>query len=234
MKDGEEVIILLEFQTRFSKEFIWRLIDYTMRFRLRYRLKVIPVVLVFVPTQLATGFYENELITFRHEALRLWEEQAREYLDAEEIYPFLPLMEGGEEVLEEAERKIYNSDRLTIEEKGDILTAMAIFAGLKSKELAKTLIERRRDIMIQSAAYEIIKQEGLKEGLEQGLDEGLERGIKDSMYQVFDVRFNLVPVRLVRKINRVREPEMLKTLLRSALTVDSLEEFEAKMKLALE
>jgi hypothetical protein len=37
------------------------------------------------------------------------------------------------------------------------LTAMAIFAGLRSREMVMELVRRRRDIMIQSAGRGMIK-----------------------------------------------------------------------------
>jgi hypothetical protein len=58
-------------------------------------------------------------------------------------------------------------------------------SGLVSRELATALVNKRRDIMITSYTYELIKQEGLQEGLErglkEGLQEGLERGLKEGL-----------------------------------------------------
>ncbi|MCD6508503.1 hypothetical protein J7M22_18025 [Candidatus Poribacteria bacterium] len=230
LKDGEEIIVLLEFQTAFSREFIWRLIEYTMRFRLRYKIKVIPAVIILTPSKLATGSYEDEIVSFRYKAIRIWEENAVDYLNEEAVYPFIPLMRGGEKLVDEVEEKIYESEELTTEEKGDILTAMAIFAGLKDKGMTRSLIERRRDIMIQSVAYEMIKEEGLREGIKEGLQQGLQRGFRDSILQVLEEKFSIVPSRVIRAIGQVEEPEVLKVMLRAALKSSSLEEFEEKIK----
>jgi hypothetical protein len=43
--------------------------------------------------------------------------------------------------------------------KAGILTSMAILSGLVSAELPARLIARRKDIMIESAAYEIIESD---------------------------------------------------------------------------
>ena len=45
--DGEELIVLLEFQTYWKGEVVWQLLDYYARTRQKYRVRVIPVVLVF-------------------------------------------------------------------------------------------------------------------------------------------------------------------------------------------
>ncbi len=96
------------------------------------------------------------------------------------LYPFVPVMKSGVEVIDEAEKRIYESE-LPREEKADFLTGMAIFGGLISRELALELVKRRRDIMIESAAYEIIKKEGFEEGLKAGIQQGLREGLLEAI-----------------------------------------------------
>jgi len=84
--------------------------------------------------------------------------------------------------------------------------------------------------MIQSVAYEIIKEEGLREGIKEGLQQGLQRGFRDSILQVLEEKFSIVPSRVIRAIGQVEEPEVLKVMLRAALKSSSLEEFEEKIK----
>lgn len=222
LKNGQEVIVLLEIQTVFSREFLWTLIDYTVRFRLKYRVEVIPLVLLLTPSSLATGEYRDDWLSFRYQVVRLWEVPAREYLDEMALYPFLPLMEGGAEVIEEAEGRIYESRELRGEEKGDLLTAMAIFAGLKDKECAMELMRRRRDLMVQSAAYDLIKQEGVKEGMQQGMQQLL--------LETLEEKFDTLPLRLVKAIHEIGDPEGLKILHRQVLRCGSLEDFEERMR----
>jgi hypothetical protein len=77
----------------------------------------------------------------------------------------------------------------------DILTVMAILSGLVSKKLPQLLVSKRRDIMIESAAYDIIKEEGLREGREEGLKQGLQEGI----LEILEIRFNVVPSFIITK-----------------------------------
>ena len=83
------------------------------------------------------------------------------------MLPFVPLMKGGDAAMDEAESMIYASPRPR-SEKADMLTSMAILSGLVSPDLPAKLIARRKDIMIESAAYDIIKQEGIQEGIRHG------------------------------------------------------------------
>ncbi|WP_246041744.1 hypothetical protein [Desulfoglaeba alkanexedens] len=45
------------------------------------------------------------------------------------------------------------------------------------------LLERRRDIMMESYAYELIKKEGYKEGVRLGIEQGLRQGIEQGLQQ---------------------------------------------------
>jgi len=47
--------------------------------------------------------------------------------------------------------------------KADLLTILTIFAGLKGKEIVDELLRRRRDIMIESIAYDLINSKQQKE-----------------------------------------------------------------------
>ena len=94
---------------------------------------------------------------------------------------YISLMNGGEEYVEEVEERIYRADGLGRCEKADLLTGLAILTGLKDRAKAWKLIDRRRNIMIESAAYEIIKQEGFKKGYNKGLLKGREEGLREGL-----------------------------------------------------
>jgi len=222
LKDGQEVIVLLEIQTVFNRDFILRLIDYTVRFMLKYHLKVIPLVLLLTPSSLATGAYADDLFTFNYHVVRFWEEESGDFLDEMQLYPFLPLMAGGKDTLEEAEIAIYENAEISMEKKGDLLTAMAIFAGLKDKELAVQLIKRRRDIMIQSAAYDIIKQEGIKEGIK----EGEKRGLYDAISLGLELKFGTDGLALMEKVLKVESREKLEVIKEAIKIANKIEEVE--------
>jgi hypothetical protein len=218
LKDGRNIIVLIEIQTIFDQDFVIRLLDYTARFMLNYHQDVIPFAISLVKSPLATGTYENEYINFRYHVVRLWEEQSKDFLDEILLYPFLPLMNGGEDIIEEIEKRIYESSDLKMIDKADLLTAMAIFAGLKSKDLAVRLIERRRDIMIQSAAYEIIKEEGLKEGLKEGIYQTIAMGL--------EIKFGTKGLALIERIRKLESLDKLEIIKEAIKITDKLDEIE--------
>jgi len=143
-------------------------------------------------------------------------------MDDLRLYPFLPLMKGDRNVLEEAETRIYNNTEINLETKADLLTAMAIFAGIKDRELTTWLIERRRDIMIQSVAYEIIKEEGIKEGIREGRLEGL----RDAISLGLEIKFGtdgLILYEEVQKIEAIEKLELIKEAIKIAEKIEEIE-----------
>lgn len=150
-------------------------------------------------------------------------------LDAREILkenvlclmPFVPLMRHGEELVDRADSALYESS-LPLEDKADMLTAMTIFSGLVSSKLPHVLVSRRRDIMIESAAYDIIKQEGRQEGK---IEEARE-GILDNL----EARFEVVPASIAREIEAIEELVVLKALRRNSVRVGTLDEFKELLK----
>jgi len=227
LKNGEEMIVLLEIQTVFRQRFVLTLIDYVVRFKLKYNIEVIPLVLALTYSSQATGYYQDNWLAFRYNVVRLWEKKAIEYLDEMWLYPFVPLMDGGEKILEEMENKIYKDQEISIEKKGDLLTAMAIFTGLKDKDLAVQLIRRRRDIMIQSIAYDIIKEEGKVEGKVEGKIEGKIEGLYEAISLGLEIKFgidSLVLMEKVQKINSIEKLEEIKEAIRVARKVEEIKE----------
>ena len=120
--------------------------------------------------------------------------------------------------------------KIIVEKKADLLTAMAIFAGLKDKNLALQLIERRRDIMIQSAAYDIIKEDSRKEGLQEGLEKGLEKGLKKGLCEAIslglELKFGDKGTNLIKKVTKVKSIEKLELIKNTIRTNNKLEDIE--------
>jgi len=92
--------------------------------------------------------------------------------------PFVPLMQNGKSHIRQAEDGIYNSD-MNRKDKADMMTSMAILSGLVSREIPQEIFSRRRDLMIESVAYDILREDALREGLREGLQEGRQKGLQE-------------------------------------------------------
>lgn len=75
---------------------------------------------------------------------------------------------------------------------------------------------------------------GMEKGIQQGVEQGIQRGIlqkaREDVVEILEVRFELVAGSIVKNINGIDDPSVLKMLLKKAATVDSLEEFRQVME----
>jgi len=241
LKDGKKIIVLIEIQTDFDLDFILRFIEYTVHYKRKYRLETTPFVMLFTSSESANGYYEDNVLTFKYQFLKLSELDSKDFRDEIWLYPFLPLMREGEKLLLEAEEAIYESKKVKVRDKADLLTAMAIFAGFKDKDLALELIRRRRDIMRRSPTYDIFaemienekKDEWIQQGLQQGLQEKQE-AMKKFLLDTLEIRFERIPDGIIEIINNITDEEIFRTLHRYAIKCSSLREFKTKMKSIIE
>jgi len=59
----------------------------------------------------------------------------------------------------------------------------------------------------------------------EGIYEGVIQQRREDIIEVLEVRFSELPTALVEKINQIEDPDLLKTLLREAITIESLAAF---------
>ena len=237
LEDGGVLLALVEFISRWRAWYPVRTLECRCRHLLKENLPIRSFLVLLTPSVEAHDLYEDEEVRYRFGLVKLYEMEARMVLEEGPpcLLAFVPLMKGGEEMLDEAERKIYELEAER-EWKADLLTGMAILGGLKSPEIPLKLIERRRDLMIESAAYEIIKKEGFEEGLKQGIQQGLEKGIQQGIQQGIrrglleaielglKLRFGAEGLRLLPEMAKVEEVERLRAIKEALEVVKSPEE----------
>lgn len=183
-EQGGQTLVLLEVQSEWEPRFPLRLLEYRSRHMLRHGVDAITCVLLLRPSKSANDHYQDREVDYHFRLVRIYEMDAAAVL-SEQAYcllPMVPLMRGGVALTEAADRMLYQS-LLPEDRKSDMLTTMTILSGLVSDDLPQLLVSRRRDLMIQSAAYDIIKREGIQEGWRQGLEHGLEQGLERGLEQ---------------------------------------------------
>jgi predicted transposase YdaD len=91
------------------------------------------------------------------------------------------------------------------------------------------IVQEWIDEGIQQGIQEGIQQ-GIQEGIQQGRQEGIQRGAwedaQESIREVLEARFHLIPDELVNSIRKIDEVAVLHKLLKKAAVINSLEEFE--------
>ncbi len=189
----------------------------------KYGGEAISCVLLLRPSKEASGGYQDSEVTFRFRLIPIYQLDARPII-AEKVFclmPFVPLMQHGQALAQEADELLYESP-LPRADKADMLTVMTIFSGLVSATLPQMLVARRRDIMIESAAYDIIKQEGLQQGKIQEA--------QDAILDNLEARFEVAPESIAAEIRGIEDLQILKALRRSSVKVATLAEFQELLK----
>ncbi len=129
-KGGRQRLVLMEIQSRWERNFPLRLLEYRCRHKLKHEVEVLSCVLLLRPSATATDRYADTEVDYRYRLVRVYEVDAAEVVaePAVCLLPLVPLMRRGVELTEVADR------------------------------LPGELIARRRDLMIESVTYELIKQ----------------------------------------------------------------------------
>ncbi len=243
LQDNTEFLVLIEFVSYWKPYLPLRTLECRCRHILEENLPVKTFIFLLTPSYQAIEFYQDEEVRYKYNLIKLYEMDARKVLDESVtcLYPFVPVMKGGEEVVYEADKKIYESE-LPKDEKADYLTGLTIFAGLKSRELVLELIKRRRDIMIESPAFEIIKQLGYKEGLKAGIQQGMQQGIQQGIQQGkiegllrgielgLKIKFGIEGIKLLPRIKKIKDIYLLEAISDVIETAENVSQIEELLK----
>ncbi|MFP4032628.1 MAG: hypothetical protein ACLFTV_13785, partial [Desulfococcaceae bacterium] len=204
---GKELLAVLEIQSSWNRRVPLHLLDCRTRYLIRREIKILSCVILLVPSGSATDRYQDDEVGFRFRLVRVYEMDAREIMESGLVclFPFVPLMKGGRQYVDEADQRIYASGKGR-REKADMLTSMAILSGLVSKDLPAMLIARRRDIMIESAAYDIIKEEGIREGKTTG--------IRESLTILIESKFGEESAQILKRLDSISDTDRLLAMFR--------------------
>ena len=86
-------------------------------------------------------------------------------------------------------------------------------------------------IMRESSFAQYLKEQGIEQGIEQGRQQGIEQGEREStlanVLDVLEIRFDAATAdQFADRIRSIADLPRLKLLLRSAVQVDDIEEFQ--------
>lgn len=220
-------LVVIEFASRWESKVPLRVLEYRCRHLIKESLPVISTVILLMPSGSALDYYRDSEVQFHFNLVRIYELDAREYLELPEcLLGFVPLMKNGTEFTEEAERRIYES-RLPRSTRADILTGMAILGGLKDRDLSSMLIAKRRDIMMESHAYEIIMNEGFEKGMQQGMQQGMLQDAREMVLDALEAKFGETSACFKPQVAKITDRNKLKEILKIILKVQDIKELES-------
>lgn len=220
--DGSAGIAVVEFQTRWNVDKPLDLAIYCAQQKRRHALPVLPVMVLFTPDSRAAEVYEDENMRFRFRLVRVSETNAEHWLRSNNpsLWPIAALARDGESSADIVDQRLHEIE-MPRREKSDLLTIFALFLALKNVRLARMLAMKRRELMIESPFYEVIKAEGRVEGQ-------IEARI-GSLLEILDERFSPLPNALKLRIQSIHDSDKLAGLLRTALRSRTLEEFQSAL-----
>ena len=184
LRQSEEIVLHIEFQTQPDKNIPFRMTDYRLRVYRRFpgkRMHQIVVYLQKTDSELVqqTTFTLEE--TFhRFQVIRLWEQPTEIFLQTPGLLPFAVLSNTSNKTntLQKVAAQIDNiSDKRT---QSNLAASTFILAGLvlEEEEIKRLL---RRDIMRESVTYQSIKDEGSQETTQKIAVKMLQEGFSPEM-----------------------------------------------------
>jgi predicted transposase/invertase (TIGR01784 family) len=159
---SEDSILHIEFQTLPKEEIPFRLLDYRVRGKRRYKNKTMRQVVIYLKLTTSPLVYETayEMERTRHEfdVIRLWEQPTSVFLQYPGLLPFAVLGQTANpaETLRQATEIVDQMEDSATQ--ANLMASSAILAGLRlEQDVIYSLV--RRDIMQESVIYRSIQEE---------------------------------------------------------------------------
>ncbi len=104
LRDNSEILVLIEFVSSWKPYLPLRTLECRCRHILQENLPVKSFIILFIPSPNATNFYQDQEVKYQYNLIKLYEIDAKKVLKdgVTCLFPFLPLMKGGVEIIDEA------------------------------------------------------------------------------------------------------------------------------------
>ncbi|MBO1057621.1 MAG: Rpn family recombination-promoting nuclease/putative transposase [Dolichospermum sp. JUN01] len=219
-KEYGKFLVLNELQLRYKPEMPRRMRAYAGLAEEKYKLPTYPVLINILKTgdaEIPTR-YESNLAGLEvrqdYRVINLWEVDVKIALEQPlpSLLPFVPILKGGEDesIIREALRLLQADEQLN-----QLETVLAFFATfVLDSSLVQEIMRWDMTVLRESPWYEEILQRGKREERLSNIELSLE------------VKFGNEGLKFVQKISEISDLETLKTIQRSILTVESLDELK--------
>ena len=219
-KEYGKFLVLNELQLRYKPEMPRRMRAYAGLAEEKYKLPTYPVLINILKTgdaEIPTR-YESNLAGLEvrqdYRVINLWEVDVKIALEQPlpSLLPFVPILKGGEDesIIREALRLLQADEQLN-----QLETVLAFFATfVLDSSLVQEIMRWDMTVLRESPWYEEILQRGKREERLSNIELSLE------------VKFGNEGLKLMPKISQISDLETLKTIQRSILTVESLDELK--------
>ena len=219
-KEYGKFLVLNELQLRYKPEMPRRMRAYAGLAEEKYKLPTYPVLINILKTgdaEIPTRFESNLAgleVRQDYRVINLWEVDVKIALEQPlpSLLPFVPILKGGEDesIIREALRLLQADEQLN-----QLETVLAFFATfVLDSSLVQEIMRWDMTVLRESPWYEEILQRGKREERLSNIELSLE------------VKFGNEGLKFMQKISEISDLETLKTIQRSILTVESLDELK--------
>jgi predicted transposase YdaD len=223
-KEYGEFMVLNELQLRYKSELPRRMRAYAGLAEEKYKLPTYPVLINILKTgdaEIPTRFESNLAgleVRQDYRVINLWEVDVKIALEQPlpSLLPFVPILKGGEDesIIREALRLLQADEQLN-----QLETVLAFFATfVLDSSLVQEIMRWDMTVLRESPWYQEI--------LQQGEQKGEKKDRLSSIELCLEVKFGNEGLKFMPKISEISDLETLKTIQRSILTVESLEELK--------
>lgn len=205
---SDESILHLEFQTLPNEEIPFRMLDYRVRGKRRYKTKTMRQVVIYLkPTTSELSYQTAYLMERTHhefDVIRLWEQPASLFLQYPGLLPFAALGQTTDpaETLRQATQIIDRIEGPTTQ--ANLMAASAILAGLRlEKNVIYSLV--RRDIMQESVIYRSIQEEAEARAEARKQREIANNSLREGLSVETVIRITGLPIEEVQQLQQQNE-----------------------------
>jgi predicted transposase YdaD len=227
-KEYGEFMVLNELQLRYKSELPRRMRAYAGLAEEKYKLPTYPVLINILKTgdaEIPTRFESNLAglqVRQDYRVINLWEVDVKIALEQPlpSLLPFVPILKGGEDesIIREALRLLQADEQLN-----QLETVLAFFATfVLDSSLVQEIMRWDMTVLRESPWY----QEILQQGMQQGEQQGERKDRLSSIELCLEVKFGNEGLKFMPKISEISNLETLKTIQRSILSVESLDELK--------
>lgn len=167
LRQSEQVVLHVEFQTDAKPDLPFRMLDYRVRVYRRFPAKQMHQVIIYLQPTSSERVQQTAFILERtrheFEVIRLWEQPTDIFLRSPGLFPFAVLSQTTDptQVLQQVAQAIDQLDDQRVQ--SNLSASTYVLAGLiLEKEVIRRIL--RRDLMQESVTYQEILEEGREEG----------------------------------------------------------------------
>ena len=236
---GEPEILLIHIETEAERrnEFPYRMFEYYMLLRLRFRLPVFPVAIYLSPgaggltkEMYTEGPFAQEVIRYSYAVVGMPDLSADDYQTSDNplaasLSAFMRVSRLGRAV-----QKLLSLRQVAVSDLDEARKTLLTYVIQTYLPLSEAEDNEFRTLLAQPESQEVRTMVNIysgrifDEGVERGIEQGILQGQRNTLFKLLHSKFGTLPESVAAKIEAIESEAELDILLERILTANSLEE----------